>query len=96
MVGLLSLPTEILDRICSLVDLETRKALRVANQRLSTIGQRWVFDAAVVSPTDASCDRLDQILESTTLAPYVTKLYLNTWDLDNVSQSPHCHVLTLT
>jgi hypothetical protein len=96
MAGLLSLPTEILDRLFSLVDLETRKALRLANQRLSTIGQRWVFDTAVVSPTDASCERLDQILESTTLASYVTKIYLNTWDLDKVSESPHCRVLTLT
>jgi hypothetical protein len=97
MAGLLSLPTEILDRVCSLVDLQTRKALRLANRRLSTVGQRWIFDTAIVSPTDASCDRLDRILESTGLASYVTKIYLNTWDLDldNVSQSPRCRVLTL-
>ncbi|KAL3442939.1 hypothetical protein BJX65DRAFT_312400 [Aspergillus insuetus] len=83
MAGLLSLPTEILDRIFSIVDLQTCKALRLANQWLSTIGQRWVFDTAVVSPTDASCDRLDQILDSTSLASCVTKIYLNTWDLNN-------------
>ncbi|KAJ0417585.1 hypothetical protein BJY00DRAFT_289237 [Aspergillus carlsbadensis] len=92
MAGLSSLPTEILDRICSLVDFPTRKTLRLANQRLSTVGQRWVFDTAVVSPTDASCDRLDQVLKSTRLASYVTKIYLNTWDLDNdIDDQYHQH-----
>ncbi|KAL2812760.1 hypothetical protein BJX63DRAFT_239312 [Aspergillus granulosus] len=80
MAQLLSLPIEILDRIFSLVDLETCKALRLANQPLSSIGQRWVFDTAVVCPSDASCDRLNQILENTKLASFVTKIYLNTWD----------------
>ncbi|KAE8423046.1 hypothetical protein BDV36DRAFT_309317 [Aspergillus pseudocaelatus] len=83
MVGLLSLPTEFVDRIFALIDLQTRKALRLANPRLSIIGQRWIFHTTVVSPTEASCDRFDRILESSRLASYVRKIYLNTWDLGN-------------
>ncbi|KAL4932558.1 uncharacterized protein BDV17DRAFT_288071 [Aspergillus undulatus] len=82
MVELLQLPVEILHRVCSHAELESRKALRLANKLLGEVARRWVFECATVSPLDDSCIRLDNILESPNLASCVKKLYINTFDLD--------------
>ncbi|KAL4961056.1 uncharacterized protein BDV14DRAFT_204058 [Aspergillus stella-maris] len=83
MARLMSFPPEILDRLFFYADSTTRKNLRCSSHVLSAIGQRWVFDCLTVSLTDASCDRLDHIISRPVLAKCVTKLYMNTWNLDD-------------
>ncbi|KAL4992190.1 hypothetical protein BDW68DRAFT_197395 [Aspergillus falconensis] len=89
MVEFLSLPTEILHRICCHADLTSRKALCLTNRLLATISQQWVFQTTAVSPLEASCDRLQSILQNPRIAGYVNKLYIITYDLDEDGDYMH-------
>lgn len=82
MAQLLSLPIEILHRICYYADLPSRKGLRLMNRLLGDVARRWVFETISVSPLEASCNRLQNILQRPDVASYVTKLYLVTFDPD--------------
>ena len=84
MPELLSLPTEILHRICYYADLPGRKGLRLMNRRLGDVARRWVFETISVNPSEASCNRLQDILQRPDIASYVKKLYLVTFELDEV------------
>ncbi|KAL4940612.1 hypothetical protein BDV06DRAFT_230202 [Aspergillus oleicola] len=76
------LPIEILHRICSDADQESRKALRLTNRLLEEIARCWVFKCKTVSPLDTSCERLRAISEYPKLASCLTTLYISTFDLD--------------
>ncbi|KAL4907077.1 hypothetical protein BDW74DRAFT_176679 [Aspergillus multicolor] len=82
MVEFLSLPPEILHRICSRADLPTRKSLRLTNRLLSEIAEQWVVEALNVSPLVESCERFQNVLGNPRLAVFVKKVYLITYDLD--------------
>ncbi|KAL5001080.1 hypothetical protein BDV10DRAFT_199377 [Aspergillus recurvatus] len=89
MVGFLSLPTEILHRICCHSDSTSRKALCLTNRLLANIAQQWAFQATAASPLEASCDRLLNILQTPRLAGHVSKLYIITYDLDEDGDYMH-------
>ncbi|OJJ06492.1 hypothetical protein ASPVEDRAFT_140900 [Aspergillus versicolor CBS 583.65] len=96
MTQFLSLPIEILHRICYYADLSSRKGLRLMNRRLGDVAARWVFHTISVSPLEASCDRLQNILQRPDVASYVMKLYLVTFDLEEDgncvdTESQDCH-----
>lgn len=54
------------------------------NRLLGDVARRWVFETISVFPLEASCNRLQNILQRPVVASYVTKLYLVTFDLDEV------------
>ncbi|KAL4978169.1 hypothetical protein BDW66DRAFT_130447 [Aspergillus desertorum] len=89
MVELLSLPTETLHRICSHADPASRKAFRLTNRPLANIAQQWVFHTIALSPLEASCDRLQNVLRNPRLAGYVKKLFIITYDLDEDGDYMH-------
>ncbi|KAL4876834.1 hypothetical protein BJY04DRAFT_222681 [Aspergillus karnatakaensis] len=87
---LLTLPAEILSRVLSWCDVSSRKALRLSNRLLNEVGKRWVFHTIHVLPTDESCERFESILDQPDLAAFVTKIYLNTFDIDAEDISELC------
>ncbi|RDW58579.1 uncharacterized protein DSM5745_11270 [Aspergillus mulundensis] len=89
MADLLSLPPEILHRICSCANLPTRKVLRLTNSLLSEIAEQWVFASLNVSPLLESCERLQNVLVNPRLAAHTTKIYLMTYDLDEDGDYMH-------
>ncbi|KAL4912536.1 hypothetical protein BDW62DRAFT_216256 [Aspergillus aurantiobrunneus] len=86
-MGLLNLPTEILLLVFFHADQDCRKGLRLTNRQLSEIGRQSLFQTVCVSPTQESRGRLENILDRPDLVSYVTKVYLNTFDLQNPHKS---------
>jgi len=60
------------------------------NRLLGDVARRWVFETISVSPLEASCNRLQNILQRPDVASYVTKLYLVTFDPDEVINCDNC------
>lgn len=84
MPELQTLPVETLHRICYYADLPSRKGLHLMNRRLGDVARRWVFETISVSPSEASCNRLRNILQGPDISSCVKKLYLVTFELDEV------------
>lgn len=86
MPELLSLPTEILQNIFAQADQETCKSLRLVNRHLGEIGQQSVFETLVIQLTqDYYGYDLEKIVKRPDIAALVTKIYVNTYDPNEVS-----------
>ncbi|PLB45029.1 hypothetical protein P170DRAFT_415935 [Aspergillus steynii IBT 23096] len=82
MTDILSLPNEIIHRIAYYADRDSLLSLRLVCRVLSVASKQWLFRSTCVVPTDESCERLENILDDSTLASCITKVYLDTtkWD----------------
>lgn len=63
MAKLHTLPVEIICHTFSHADQVSQKALRLTNRQLGDIGKRSVFQAASVTTSDESLERLNHILD---------------------------------